>query len=194
MFARTESLGQFIRYYPVVSVIIAIHLALYLASTLPIFPNYWFFDNFAGVNLYITHGEYWRLLTPIFLHGGFTHLLFNSFSLVLFGPGLERMLGRGKFIFVYLVSGIAANFATYLLEPLTYRHVGSSGAIFGLFGYYVSIVLLRKRTMSRQDSQTIVTIAAISIVMTFLQPNINITAHLFGLLAGFLLGAATGRR
>ncbi|CEG25358.1 rhomboid family intramembrane serine protease [Bacillus sp. B-jedd] len=194
MFTRTESLGQFIRFYPVVSTIIAIHLALFLAATLPIFPNYWLFDTFAGVNLYIAKGEYWRLLTPIFLHSGFTHVLFNSFSLVLFGPGLERMLGRGKFIFVYLISGIAANFATYLLEPLTYTHVGSSGAIFGLFGYYAAIVLLGRRTMSRQDSQTIMTIAVISVIMTFLQPNINITAHLFGLLAGFLLGAAAGRR
>lgn len=194
MFTRTESLSQFIRFYPIVSIIIAIHLALFLAATLPIFPNYWLIDTFGGGNLYIAKGEYWRLLTPIFLHSGFTHVLFNSFSLVLFGPGLERMLGPGKFIFVYLISGIAANFATYLLEPLTYTHVGSSGAIFGLFGYYAAIVLLQRRAMARQDSQTIMTIAVISVIMTFLQPNINITAHLFGLLSGFLLGAAARRR
>jgi rhomboid protease GluP len=194
MFTRTESLGQFIRFYPIVSAIIAIHLFLYLATILPFFPNFWFIETFAGVNLYIAEGELWRLITPIFMHGGFSHVLFNSFSLVLFGPGLERMLGRGKFVLVYLTSGIAANIATYFIEPLTFSHVGSSGAIYGLFGYYIAIVLYRKSRMSREDSQVILTIVAISVVMTFFQPNINITAHLFGLLAGFLLGTATKKR
>ncbi|WP_316572734.1 rhomboid family intramembrane serine protease [Neobacillus sp. YIM B06451] len=194
MFTRTESFSQFIRYYPVVSAIVAINLIFYLATVLPFFPNYWFISTFTGVNLYIAEGEFWRLATPIFMHAGFSHVLFNSFSLVLFGPGLERILGGVKFLAVYFISGIAANFATFLLEPMTFTHVGSSGAIFGLFGYYIAMVVLKKRTMSRQDSQVIMTIAAISVVMTFLQPNINITAHLFGLLAGFLLGAGAGRK
>ncbi|WP_053364848.1 rhomboid family intramembrane serine protease [Bacillus sp. FJAT-27245] len=194
MFTRTESFGQFIRFYPIVSLIIAINLIFYLASVLPIFPNYWIISTFTGFNLYIAEGELWRLVTPIFMHAGFSHILFNSFSLVLFGPGLERMLGGVKFLAVYFISGISANIATYLIEPITFSHVGSSGAIFGLFGYYIAIVFLRKRGMSRQDSQVILTIAAISVVMTFLQPNINITAHLFGLLAGFMLGAVAGRK
>lgn len=191
MFTRTESFREFIRFYPVVSIIIAIHLLLYLFTVLPIFPNFWFKATFSGVNLYIMEGEYWRLITPIFMHGGFAHALFNSFSLVLFGPALENILGKGKFLLVYLVSGVLANVATLLLEPLTYVHVGSSGAIFGLFGYYISIILFRKHMLSQQNSQIIVIICALSLIMTFIQPNINITAHIFGLLAGFLLGAAT---
>lgn len=189
MFTRTESFREFIRFYPIVSIIIAIHLILYLLTALPIFPNFWFKATFSGVNLYVTEGEYWRLVTPIFMHGGFTHVLFNSFSLVLFAPALERLLGKGKFILVYLVSGILANVATLLLEPLTYVHVGSSGAIFGLFGYYISIILFRKHMLSQQNSQIILIICALSLIMTFIQPNINITAHIFGLLGGLLLGA-----
>jgi rhomboid protease GluP len=189
MFTRTESFREFIRFYPVVSIIIAIHLILYLLTALPIFPNFWFKATFSGVNLYVIEGEYWRLVTPIFMHGGFTHVLFNSFSLVLFAPALERLLGKGKFILVYLVSGILANIATLLLEALTYVHVGSSGAIFGLFGYYISIILFRKHMLSQQNSQIILIICALSLIMTFIQPNINITAHIFGLLGGFLLGA-----
>lgn len=189
MFTRTESFREFIRLYPIVSIIIAIHFILYLLTAVPIFPNYWFKATFSGVNLYITEGEYWRLFTPIFMHGGFTHALFNSFSLVLFGPALERLIGKGKFLFVYLTAGIIANVATLLLEPLTYVHVGSSGAIFGLFGYYISIILFRKNLLSQQNSQTILIISALSVVMTFIQPNINITAHIFGLLGGFLIGA-----
>lgn len=189
MFTRTESFRDFIRFYPIVSTIIAIHLALYLLTSLPVFPNLWFFETFSGVNLYIMEGEVWRLITPTFLHSGFSHMLFNSFSLLLFGPALERMLGSGKFLMVYLFSGLIANIATLVLEPLTYTHVGSSGAIFGLFGYYISIIMFQKNRMSQQNSQMILTICVISLIMTFLQPNINITAHLFGLLGGYLMGA-----
>lgn len=189
MFTRTESFREFIRLYPIVSIIITIHLALYLLTVLPMFPNYWFFENLTGVNLYIVEGEYWRLFTPIFMHSGFSHMLFNSFSLVLFAPALERMLGGGRFLFVYLVSGLIANIATLMLEPLTYTHLGSSGAIFGLFGYYLAIIMFRKHLLSRQNSQIIIVICVISVIMTFVQPNINITAHLFGLFGGFLLGS-----
>jgi membrane associated rhomboid family serine protease len=99
------------------------------------------------------------------------------------------MLGKGKFSIVYLVSGLIANVATLVLEPLTYTHVGSSGAIFGLFGFYISIIIFRKHMLSQQNTQIILTLCALSLIMTFIQPNINITAHLFGLLGGFLLGA-----
>jgi rhomboid protease GluP len=189
MFTRTESFREFIRLYPIVSIIITIHITLYLLTALPIFPNIWFFETFSGVNLYIMEGEFWRLITPTFMHSGFSHMLFNSFSLLLFGPALERMLGGGRFLFVYLISGLIANIATLLLEPLTYMHVGSSGAIFGLFGYYISMIMFRKNMLSQQNTQIIMTICVISLIMTFLQPNINITAHLFGLLGGFLIGA-----
>ena len=189
MFTRTESFRDFIRLYPLVSIIIIIHVVLYLFTILPMFPNSWFFENLSGVNLYIMEGEYWRLITPTFMHGSFSHMLFNSFSLVLFGPALERMLGHGRFLIIYLVCGLIANVATLLLEPLTYTHVGSSGAIFGLFGYYIAIIMFRKHMLSKQNAQIIITLSVVSLIMTFLQPNINITAHLFGLLGGFLLGA-----
>ena len=75
-------------------------------------------------------------------------MLFNSFSLFFFGPALERMLGTGRFILVYLFLVSLRMSATLLLEPLTYIHVGSSGAIFELFGYYLAIIMFRKRMLS----------------------------------------------
>lgn len=189
MFVRTESFKEFLRYYPVVSFIILIHILLFLLTVIPAFPSAWLFETFMGVNLYIVQGEYWRLVTPIFIHSGLTHTLFNSFSLVLFGPALERMLGKPRFILLYLATGILANVATLILKPLTYTHVGSSGAIFGLFGIYLAIVLFRKDLMSRENSQLILTMAIIGLIMTFLQSNINVTAHVFGLISGFVLGS-----
>lgn len=190
MFTRTESFRDFVRFYPIVTFIIFIHILLYLATTVPVFPSRYLFELLSGVNLFIVNGEYWRLVTPVFIHAGFAHMLFNSFSLVLFGPALEQLMGRTKFILLYLTTGIAANIATLALEPLTYTHVGSSGAIFGLFGFYIAIIVFRKAMLSRENSQTIMTIAIIGVVMTFVQSNINITAHIFGMIAGFLIGAA----
>ncbi len=194
MFTRTESFKEFIRYYPVISTILLIHIVLYLLTALPIFPNQLLFELFAGVNLFIMQGEIWRIVTPIFLHSGFSHFLFNSFSLVIFGPALEKMIGSKRFTIVYLVTGISANIATFFLEPLTYIHVGSSGAIFGIFGYYISILVLQKHRMSKDNKQLLVTITVISIIMTFVQPNINVTAHLFGIISGFLIGVISLRR
>ncbi|WP_071396438.1 rhomboid family intramembrane serine protease [Bacillus tuaregi] len=194
MFTRTESFREFIRYYPVVSVIVSIHIILYLLTSLPIFPNLMLLEQFSGVNLYIWQGEIWRLLTPIFLHSGFSHVLFNSFSLVLFGPALERILGSIRFTWIYLITGISANVATLLIEPVTYIHLGASGAIFGLFGMYISMNIFHKHLLSRDNRQLITTIAVISIIMTFFQPNINVIAHLFGFLSGFLIGALILRK
>lgn len=187
MFVRTESFSQFIRLYPIVSIIVLIHLLLFSVALVPFLPEIWVYEHLAGINLYIFNGEWWRLVTPIFVHLGFAHLLFNSFSLILFAPPLERMLGKFKFTIIYLTCGIAANVATYFLKPLTYNHVGASGAIFGLFGIYVGMTLFHKHLISTQNKQVIIPIVVIGLVMTFFQANINITAHLFGLLSGLVI-------
>ncbi|MFT8320205.1 MAG: rhomboid family intramembrane serine protease [Bacillus sp. (in: firmicutes)] len=189
MFTRRESFKEYITYYPIVSAILFIHLVLYILTSLPLFPNQYILEKTIGVNLYIVEGEWWRLITPIFIHGGFSHFLFNSFSIFLFGPALERILGKVSFLFIYLSTGIIANIVTLFIEPLTYTHLGSSGAIFGLFGYYISLIVFRKDILSKNNSQTIATIAVLSLIMTFLQPNINITAHITGFLSGLLIGS-----
>ncbi|MEN8697906.1 rhomboid family intramembrane serine protease [Bacillus infantis] len=194
MFTRTESFKEFIRFYPIVSIILLLNILFYLLTVLPVFPNSNIFERLAGVNLFIREGEVWRLATPMFMHSGFAHVLFNSFSLVLFGPALERIAGKARFAGIYLITGISANVATLLLEPLTYTHVGSSGAIFGLFGFFAAVAYFRKDLMSRENSQIIITIAVIGLIMTFIQPNINISAHIFGFISGFLIGALSLKR
>ncbi len=189
MFVRTESIRQFIRLYPVITALVAIHIAIFLSMRLPLFPQKLIFEKLAGVNVLIELGEYWRLVTPIFVHVAFSHLLFNSFSLVLFGPALERALGRIQFILIYISCGVAANVATLILKPPYYTHIGASGAIFGLFGIYLAIIFLKKEAMPQQGKQVILPIAALSVIMTFFQANINITGHIFGLIAGILIGA-----
>ncbi|WP_078551273.1 rhomboid family intramembrane serine protease [Bacillus alkalicellulosilyticus] len=184
MFIRNETFYTFRKNYPVITVIVAIHLILFLWMNF--FPGgTWIRTQGIGFNLSVYYGEYWRLLTPIFMHIGVGHVLFNSFSLVLFGPALERMLGKVRFLLVYVLCGVIANIATYFIGGLNYpAHLGASGAIFGLFGLYLYMSLYRKDLIDQANSQIVMTILIIGLVMTFVNTNINIFAHLFGLIAG----------
>ncbi len=142
-----------------------------------------------GINYLISDaGEYWRLVTPIFVHLSLTHILFNSFSLILFGPALEVMLGKVKFILAYLTMGVLANVATLFLQPPIYSHAGASGAIFGLFGIYLYLLFMRPNLLDGDSRQIVIVIVAIALIMTFATSGINVTAHVFGLLAGLALG------
>ncbi|PYZ95480.1 rhomboid family intramembrane serine protease [Alteribacter lacisalsi] len=186
MFIRHESFQSFTRLYPVVTVLIGIHIVLFLwMNLLPGLGGLYIQWMGVGWNARIFEGEYWRLLTPIFLHVSLTHMLFNSFSLFLFGPALEQMLGRGRFIAAYFATGILANVATlFIVGNTTYLHLGASGAIFGLFGMYMYMVLYRKDLIDQGNQQVVMTILMIGLIMTFVNPNINIWAHIFGLIAG----------
>ncbi|OZM55768.1 rhomboid family intramembrane serine protease [Lottiidibacillus patelloidae] len=188
MFVRTENFKSFIHYYPVVSLIILIQTIIFIWTAFTFLPySSELLNNGIGTNLYIAYGEYWRLVTPIFFHGSFGHLFFNSFSLILFGPALEQILGKTRFIIGYLGAGIIANVAVYLLEALNYSHLGASGSIFGLFGIYVYMVYLRKDLIDSSNSQIVLTILVIGLVMTFISPGVSILGHIFGLIGGLLL-------
>ena len=117
MFTRSESFSQFIRFYPAVSLITAICAVLYAATVLPILPAIDIFTALSGVNFLISEGEYWRLVTPIFMHASFTHILFNVFTLIIIGPGIESLAGTRRFALLFLLSGILANVLTLLTMP-----------------------------------------------------------------------------
>lgn len=190
MFIRTErSVQEFFRFYPIVSILVIIHLLLWLVIDFLQLPiGYEIYLWGVGNNYFIHEGQYWRLITSIFLHGGLMHALFNSFSLVLFGPALEQMLGKGRFIFAYLGAGLIANIATFAIHPLAfYEHLGASGALFGLFGIYIFMVVFRKSLIDQQNAQIITVIAVLGLIMTFIQPNVNVYAHIFGFIGGFIL-------
>ncbi|WP_163538958.1 rhomboid family intramembrane serine protease [Gracilibacillus sp. YIM 98692] len=191
MFIRTESFKDFLHFYPIVSIIIGLQIGLWLISWIVPPIGEIIYDYGVGMNLKISTGEYWRFITPIFLHSqhGTGHILFNSFALVLFAPALEQMLGKAKFISTYLFTGVIANILTYIAEPSPfYTHVGASGAIFGLFGLYLFMILFEKRLIDPQNAKLVTIIIVISLIMTFIRPGINIAGHLFGFIGGFALG------
>ena len=184
MFIRTENFQQYVRYFPAVTSFIFLMMIVFILTLFPLFPIVYYGT---GINLYISEGQWWRLITPIFLHQSFTHLLFNGFSLAIFGPTLEKYLGTFKFILFFLSTGLIANIATFFLNPLTYIHTGASGSIFGIIGFFLHIALFKKNDLSATEVNTIYTLTGIAVIMTFIQPNINIIGHLAGLLIGLVL-------
>ena len=186
MFTRRESFSEYIRFYPIVTIFLALNIGIFLITLLPVIGDQLLYAGM-GINFLITKGEWWRFLTPMFLHAGIMHILFNMFCLFIFGPELEKVTGKMRFFTIYMLAGIFGNVATYFLKDPTYMHVGASGAIFGIFGAFGALIYYTKKALP-ELRQTILPIIVISLIMTFIQPNINVTAHIAGLIVGFLIG------
>lgn len=137
-------------------------------------------------DLVFRYGEWWRWISASFLHDGLLHLTFNSLALFLYGPVLERALGRGSFLFLYLVSGIGGYLLSSVMSPNAVS-VGASASVFGLIGAIWS--LLKRRNASDTAKRTIIWIIAFGFIWG-LQPGSNIDnwAHGGGLLTGLVLG------
>lgn len=186
MFIRRENFKQYIKLYPIVSLLIGINVIIFLLITIlgirePIF------NMGASINFLIAEGQWWRVVTSMFLHAGFLHVLFNMFSLFLFGPELEQIAGKLRFLTIYFLAGIFGNVAAFVFENGFYASVGASGAVFGIFGSFGALVYYTRKTMP-QLKQIMMPIIIISVIFTFLTPNVNIWGHLGGLITGFILG------
>lgn len=186
MYLKSDNYRQYPSLYPMTLIILSLCLAVYVLHISPLFPNGLLYYNGAGVNLYIANGEWWRLLTPIFLHISFSHFLFNSLSILLFGPLLERHLGSSLFAGFFLLTGLIANIATYLFMPLSYVHVGASNSIMGLLGFYLYASIFHKQPVPKQFETTIYSLAIFAVIMSLIEPNINLIGHFTGLIAGFV--------
>jgi membrane associated rhomboid family serine protease len=141
-------------------------------------------DHLIGV----AEGQYWRLITAAFLHYGPFHLLMNMLALWWFGSLLEQRIGAGKFLLLYLVSGLAGSAGALIASPLD-PTVGASGAIFGILG--AGLVMERQRDYVFGGSA--LGIIVINLVLTFSIPNISIGGHIGGLIGGATCALAMTR-
>ncbi|POX61266.1 rhomboid family intramembrane serine protease [Streptomyces sp. Ru62] len=133
----------------------------------------------------VAEGQYYRLLTAMFLHGGYAHILFNMLSLWWIGGPLEAALGRARYLALYVVSGLAGSALTYLIAAPNQPSLGASGAIFGLFG--ATGVLMRRLNY---DMRPLIALLVINLIITFTWANIAWQAHIGGLVAGVVTGYA----
>ncbi|WP_017578038.1 rhomboid family intramembrane serine protease [Nocardiopsis kunsanensis] len=138
-----------------------------------------------GMHGFVVHvyGEWYRIITSAFLHGGILHLLFNGYALFLLGSALERWLGHGRFLTLWVLGALSGSALSLLAAP-GQLSIGASGAIFALFG----AVFVTGRRLGL-DTRMILVLLVVNLGITFLVPNISWTAHIGGLVAGFAIGA-----
>ncbi|HEU5113760.1 MAG TPA: rhomboid family intramembrane serine protease [Acidimicrobiia bacterium] len=151
-------------------------------------------ELFAQSNAAIADGEWWRIFSVVLLHGSLTHIIFNMWALWVLGPQIERGVGTWPFVSLFLASaGVGGVFAYYLGGP-TDIAVGASGAIFGLFGIWLSWALHRRNTMQgRALLGQLIFLLLINAAIPFVFRTVSWQAHLGGLIAGFLIGEIWSR-
>ncbi len=133
----------------------------------------------------VAEGQWYRLVTAMFLHGSVIHIAFNMLSLWWIGGPLEAALGRARYIAVYGVSGLAGSALTYLIAAPNQPSLGASGAIFGLFG--ATAVLIRRLN---HDMRPVIALLVINLIFTFGWSNIAWESHIGGLVGGVVIGYA----
>jgi membrane associated rhomboid family serine protease len=133
-------------------------------------------------------GEWWRLITAAFLHGNLIHIGMNMIVLWIVGAPVEQAIGRGRFLALYLISGLAGSTGAVLVDPHAIT-VGASGAIFGILGAALILEWQRSYVLGGQALGLLV----VNLVLTFAIPNISIGGHVGGLLGGALGTLALSR-
>lgn len=138
----------------------------------------------------VAAGEWWRLVTSMFLHFGLLHLAFNMYALFLFGPILEQLYGHAEYALIYLLCGLGGSVLTVAASPMI-PAAGASGAIFGLFG--LAFVVSRRRHLllgpqARAILSQVGILLVLNLFITFTVPGISWTGHLGGLAIGAALG------
>ncbi|WP_160112342.1 rhomboid family intramembrane serine protease [Salicibibacter kimchii] len=147
-------------------------------------------DFGAKYNPLIDDGEWWRILTSMFLHIGFFHLFMNSLALLFLGTAVERIFGTARFIWIYMVAGIVGSTASYAFTEQV--SAGASGAIFGCFGALVFFGVNHRRLFFRTIGRSVIVILLINVIFGTIVPMVDNGAHMGGLVGGFLAAATVG--
>lgn len=170
--------------------LIAVNVILYFVPIL--FGQYNdLINNYSIWGPAVRDGQYYRLLTGIFLHGGFFHLLFNCYALYVIGSQVENFLGRFKFLIIYLAAGISGALFSTIFGG-NYASIGASGAIFGLMGALVYFGYHYRVYLGNVVKSQIIPLIVINLVLGFCVSGIDNFAHIGGLIGGTLTSIALG--
>lgn len=145
----------------------------------------------------LEQGEYYRLITCMFLHFGFDHLMSNMIMLVAIGWSLEHEIGRIKFLVVYIVSGLAGNLASMWWDVHTGSYAvaaGASGAVFGLIGALLCIAINNHGQVGNISGRGLLFMAVLSLYYGITAGGVDNAAHIGGLLTGYLLSILLYRK
>ena len=141
--------------------------------------------------------EYYRLFTCLFLHFGIDHLLNNMVILGALGWNLELEIGKVRFLIIYFVSGIAGNILSLRFDMMTGREVvsvGASGAVFGLMGALLYVVIANRGRLGRLSGRGMLIMVILSLYFGLTSSGVDNTAHIGGLVSGFVMAVILYRR
>jgi membrane associated rhomboid family serine protease len=172
---------------PATLALIVINVVFYIAQQM--LPH--FTTSLFAYSPAIASGEWYRLVSAMFLHESIMHIGFNMLALYYLGPMVEDLFGTPRFLVAYLVSGVFASAVSFLIAPINSPSLGASGAIFGIFA--VVMVLAYNRRSNPGASallRNLIGLLVLNAALFFVVPNIDIWAHVGGFLAGALLGFA----
>ena len=174
------------RFTPMTYSLISINILIWIIIT-------WFLPHGSDIEIInlgalahfnVVHGEWYRLISSMFLHLDIEHLILNMMSLYIFGKHVETYTSSLKMLGIYFVSGIVGNLFTLALMT-TSLSIGASGAIFGLLGALIALLMISKMYDRKVIFQLLIA-AVVMAVISILVRNVNIVAHLSGLIGGIL--------
>ena len=180
----SKARGSFLaRHWHITYTLILINVVMYGLQQL--IPNEWMIRHGSFWWPYVQHGEYYRIISYGFLHMQHDpmHLVWNMIYLFIFGVSLERMMGRWKFLVVYLGSIAFGALGVYVLAPST-SVAGASGGVYGLYGALFVILLLRRQ---KDTARLFMLLIGIGVVQSFFNPYISHAGHAGGFVGGVLL-------
>jgi len=182
--------------WPVTYTLIAINVAVYILTAL--LSNDLINSDIsvlvflgAKVDSLIAQGQYYRLITCMFLHGGIVHLAFNMYALYAIGPVIENFFGRWRYLAIYFISGICSSLLSYFMSPGI--SVGASGAIFGILGACLVFAFKMKNRIGKDFLVNVVAVIAINLFIGFSLTIVDNFGHLGGLIGGLIISLALFR-
>lgn len=131
-------------------------------------------------------GQWYRLLSSIFIHIGIMHLVMNGVFLYVFAPYIEKRLGKTRYFFFFILSG-ALSFLFPLFLESTDITAGASGALYALLAMHVFLIWKEPFTYAQGDKQAVYVITIFGFIMSFFTPEISFVRHLGGFVMGFIL-------
>ncbi len=182
---------EYWKYKNLTFIIMGINIVTFLLTALlsgSIFNiDYWVLLKYGGkVNELINQGQYWRLLTCAFLHGGLIHIVGNMYSLYILGPEIQQIYGVYKYFIIYIFSCLTSSLLSYFMSP--YLSVGASGGIFGLMGALVVFAIIERKRINKRYLSSLLQAMALNLFIGFSISNIDNFAHIGGLIGGILTG------
>lgn len=176
---------------PVVTyILIVLNLMVFLYGVLH--SNDELINMFGNNYELVQNGEFYRLLTCMFVHADIMHILFNMIALYSIGPVVERYYGKSKFLLIYLVSGLLGSIFSGVFMTADSISIGASGAIFGLLGSICYFTYYYRATLQGILRGSIMPVIIINLVIGFLSSSIDLSAHIGGLIGGILISMAIG--